>query len=315
MPIHNKPSFTTEYESVTNFVPLKGCVYVFGKSVEERSEHVSNWRSNAEEVQFVDVIADTKSDINYKIGGSATDGLQLRSGKQIAKFWGKFSSATSIYVDVTGLRHHVWAALLRGALLAKKSVFAVYVEPGDYRPSLAPTENEIFDLSEKIEGLSPLPGFARLRDSGDNTCFIPLLGFEGTRAAYLISQVEPPGNKIVPILGVPGFRPEHPFSSFLGNKSVLLQTKAWKKIRYAQANCPFDLFYNLQEIQKQYSQDVLKIAPIGTKPHAIGSVLYAIANPANVELVYDHPIRKARRTAGMGRLLTYHVSSLVGQTT
>ncbi len=314
MPIHNRPSFTREFESVDLFRPSRGSVYVSGCSVEDRSNHVSEWDETIEEVSFVGVLNTTASQIEYRTSSESTRSqLQLRSSKQIAGFWGAFESANRIYIDVTGLRHHVWAALLRGALLTRKCVIAVYVEPGDYRPSLTPTDNEIFDLSERIEGISPLPGFARLRDSGDNTCFIPLLGFEGTRTAYLISKLEPPGNKIVPVVGVPGFRPEHPFSAYIGNRNVLTTTKAWKKIRYAQANCPFDLYYNLEEIQKQYPGHVLKIAPIGTKPHAIGSVLYAIANPDHVELVYDHPIRKAERTAGTGRLLTYNISSLVGQ--
>ena len=314
MPIHNRPSFTQEFDNLGLFQPSRDSVYVSGSSVEDRSNHMSQWRGALERVSFVEVLNADAGKIEYRPDGETESlQLQLRSSKQIARFWATFDSANRIYLDVTGLRHHVWAALLRGALLTKKNVVAVYVEPGDYRPSLTPTENEIFDLSERIEGISPLPGFARLRDSGDNTCFIPLLGFEGTRTAYLISKLEPPGNKIVPVVGVPGFRPEHPFSAYVGNRNVLTTTKAWKKIRYAQANCPFDLYYNLDEIQKQYSGHVLKIAPIGTKPHAIGSVLYAIANPDHVELVYDHPIRKAERTAGTGRLLTYHISSLVGQ--
>jgi hypothetical protein len=206
----------------------------------------------------------------------------------------------------------VWGALLRGALATREKVIVVYVEPADYRPSLTPTESEIYDLSERIEGIAPMPGFARLREAGDNCCFVPLLGFEGTRVSYLISQLEPPGGKIVPIVGVPGFRPEYPFASYLGNRRPLLQTQAWKKVRYAAANCPFDLFYVLQDIASTFPGHVLKIAPIGTKPHAIGGVLYAIANPATVELVYDHPIRKARRTEGTARLLAYYVSTLFG---
>ncbi len=215
-------------------------------------------------------------------------------------------------MDITGLRHHVWATLIRSALETKQRVIAIYVEPHDYRASLTPTENQIYDLSDRIEGIRPLPGFARTRDPGDNSCFVPLLGFEGTRVSYIISQLEPPGGKIIPIIGVPGFRPEYPFAAYLGNRTHLLQTQAWKKIRYASANCPFDLFYLLEDIHKEYEGHVLKIAPVGTKPHALGGILYAIANPRRVELVYDHPIRKAERTAGTARLLAYHISSLFG---
>ena len=52
---------------------------------------------------------------------------------------------------------------------------------------------------------------------------------------------------------------------------------------------------------------VLKVAAIGTKPHSIGAVLQAIAHPERIELVYDHPIRKAGRTEGEYRTLLYHV--------
>ena len=200
---------------------------------------------------------------------------------------------------------------LAGCLRTRQEVVVVYVEPYEYRPSLTPTESDIYDLSERIEGLAPLPGFARLRESGDRSVFVPLLGFEGTRVSYLISQLEPPGGKIVPIVGVPGFRAEYPFATYLGNRVPLVQTQAWKRARYAVANCPFDVFYVLQEIEAEFPNHVLKVAPIGTKPHAIGAVLFAIANPGVVELVYDHPIRKAQRTEGTARLLAYHVSSLL----
>jgi hypothetical protein len=59
-----------------------------------------------------------------------------------------------------------------------------------------------------------------------------------------------------------------------------------------------------------FPRDTMKVAPIGTKPHAMGAVLFALASSKTVELVYDHPIRKATRTAGKARLLLYEVSVL-----
>ncbi len=311
MPIPNRPIFTKTFSSIDEFRPDTQSVYLTGKSVEQRSEHLQHWQAATVDVDFVDIINEESNTAVLQSAGQDPVRLPLRSSRQIEAFL-RNTPGSCIYLDITGLRHHVWAALLRGALGTRRRVVVVYVEPHDYRPSLTPTENEIFDLSERIEGISPLPGFARLREAGDRTCFIPLLGFEGTRVSYLISQIEPPGGKIVPVVGVPGFRPEYPFLTYMGNRSALSQTQAWKKVRYAQANCPFDLFYVLEDIQRQYRDHILKIAPIGTKPHAVGCILYAIANPRSVELVYDHPIRKARRTAGTGRLLTYHVSSLLG---
>lgn len=313
MPIQNRPLFTQAFDSIDGFLPEPGSVYLAGTSVEKRSEHLEQWQAAAVGVgvAFMNVIQEEPNAAVVQSNCQEAVRVQLRSSHQIEELW-RGAPGSVIYLDITGLRHHVWAAFLRAALATRRRVVVVYVEPDGYRPSKAPTENEIFDLSERIEGISPLPGFARLREAGDRTCFIPLLGFEGTRVSYLISQLEPPGGKIVPVVGVPGFRAEYPFATYIGNRSALSQGKAWKKVRYAQANCPFDLYYVLEDIQRQYRDHVLKIAPIGTKPHAVGCILYAIAHPRDVELVYDHPIRKPRRTAGTGRLLAYHVSSLLG---
>jgi hypothetical protein len=306
---HELPLFTQAFSTVEDFSPVGESVYVSARSVEQRSEHISAWATKAADVNFVEVTGEDRHFVTLGRFGGGVDRVALRSNDQIRRLWDRIRRPT-IYIDITGLRHHVWAVLVRSALETNSRVIAIYVEPADYRTSLAPTENQIYDLSERIEGIRPLPGFARTRDTGENSCFVPLLGFEGTRVSYIISQLEPPGGKIIPIIGVPGFRPEYPFASYLGNRTHLLQTQAWKKVRYALANCPFDLFYVLQDIHREYPGHVLKIAPVGTKPHALGGILYAIANPMSVELVYDHPIRKAERTAGTARLLAYHLSSL-----
>jgi hypothetical protein len=219
---------------------------------------------------------------------------------------------SSIYLDITGLSHHVWAPLLRVALTTGKLVRAVYVEPAEYRFSETPTEGEIFDLSEAILGISPLPGFTSLAQPrhADSVCFVPLLGFEGNRLQYVLEMVQPPGQKVIPIVGVPGFRPEYPFYTYMGNRSALEGNLIWSRIRYAKANCPFSLFYALEDISTLYPDELLKIAPIGTKPHALGAVLYALYASRAVELVYDHPVRKVNRTVGSANIHVYDVSSM-----
>jgi hypothetical protein len=311
MPIHKRPIFTEQYDDISAFSPQPQSIYISGRSVEERSMHLAKWNAEGSQTIFVDILEEKPNSVVFQHSDEDSKEVPLRSTKSLLTYFNQLPGST-FYVDITGLRHHVWAAILKVVLETNRRVIVIYVEPEDYRPSMTPTENEIYDLSDRIEGIRPLPGFARLRDSGDRTCFVPLLGFEGTRVSYLISQLEPPGEKIIPVIGAPGYRPEFPFATYLGNRSPLIQSQGWRKVRFAQANCPFDLFYVLEDIQKNYSEHVLKIAPIGTKPHALGSILYAIANPRYVELVYDHPIRKAERTSGLGRLMAYHVSSLMG---
>jgi hypothetical protein len=173
---------------------------------------------------------------------------------------------------------------------------------------LNPTEGEIFDLSERILGIAPIPGFASFARVKDDFCFVALLGFEGTRVAYLLEQVQPVGDRIIPIVGVPGFRAEYPFATYTGNRLPLMESDAWRRVRFADANCPFSLYYLLQQLSDEYGGSYLKIAPVGTKPHAIGAALFVIDDPSRRELVYDHPVRKAERTTGIARLLAYDVS-------
>jgi hypothetical protein len=214
-------------------------------------------------------------------------------------------------LDITGLPHHVWAPLLRAIRSRREPAFAVYVEPGDYRFSATPTEATIFDLSESIEGIGPLPGFVSLsNDEANDALFVPLLGFEGPRFRFMLEAVQPKRSNICPIIGVPGFRPEYPFYTYLGNRLQLEETKAWQNVRFAAANCPFSVYHILGELAREHFSRRLRIALIGTKPHALGAILYYLDHPSSTEIVYDYPIRKAKRTLGTSRVCIYDLSLL-----
>jgi hypothetical protein len=306
--IPDRPLFTTIYEAPDDFVPEKGSAYVYG-IFEERSKHIEVWRSSASDVLFVELREDGAYQAFTNLDGVPK--ITLRSKDDLVAFLGAIRRDL-IYVDFTGLGHQVWAPLIKTALECGIHLRAVYVEPADYHYSVAPREGEIFDLSERIEGIAPIPLFANLSEpKEDDVCFIPLLGFEGTRLSYVIEQVGPPGQKIVPIIGVPGFRAEYPFHTYQGNTPKLIETNSWKNVRYARANCPFSLFYVLDDVFRAYETEHLKIAPIGTKPHALGAVLKSIASPRPIELVYDHPKRRRQRTSGAYHCLVYDVAEFM----
>lgn len=311
MTIRERPLFTDTFSKVEDFVPEIGSAYIFGSSAEERSAHYHEWESKTENIVFLRIIDQQPTSFKVVIDDVEED-LSLRSSSRLQELLSKVSNKT-IYLDITGLSHHIWAPLLKIALTSCNEVNAVYVEPTSYRYSATPKEGEIFDLSERISGISPIPGFISFREPAEEekVCLVPLLGFEGTRFAYIVEQVQPPGDKILPIIGVPGFRPEYPFYTYHGNQLPLMRTHAYRSVKFATANCPFSLFYALSDITSDYPDNLIKIALIGTKPHALGAVLYHIANHEHVELVYDHPIRKDTRTEGASRLLLYHVSAFV----
>ncbi|TWT92938.1 hypothetical protein [Neorhodopirellula pilleata] len=311
MEIHNEPLPSLVYEDHASFEPEADSLYIGFEGIEERSGHFQNLVASSNSVKFLEVVREGETEFETRlVGTTGTTTHRLRSRKQLAELWTAHESA-SVYLDITGLRHHVWIPLLRSALSLSNPVHVIYVEPEQYRHSLTPTESQIFDLSERIEGIAPIPGFASLRRTTDEFIFLPLLGFEGTRLAYLLEQVQPLNDKIVPIVGVPGYLPEHPFNSFLGNRIALQETDAWQRVRYADANCPFSLFYLLEQIEREFRPEHSKIAVIGTKPHALGGALFVLGDPTRRELIYDHPVRKTERTSGVGRLLQYEVSEFM----
>lgn len=305
--INNLPLFTQVLRDSVDFRPEPGCSYVLGISGEERSEHWSTWESNCVDVRFLR-FRDTGSAQAEVITNSDTRSVLLRSTAQLTELLIE-STKIGLYIDITGLPHHIWAPLIRAARIANLPTRVVYVEPGDYRYSRSPTEADIFDLSEETAGIAPLPGFASLTATDDAAAlFVPLLGFEGARFAHMLEQVQPDRENVCPIVGVPGFRIMYPFFTYQGNRNPLLDTWAWHNVRYARANCPFSLYYTLEEIARLAPGGVLKIAPIGTKPHALGAVLYYLDHPTTSELIYDHPIRKPKRTEGTSRVCVYDLA-------
>lgn len=220
-----------------------------------------------------------------------------------------------VYVDITGLSHRVWAPLVRAATQAKADVRLIYLEPEEYLGGTFRDAYRIYDLSEKFDGLRPLPGFAYI--SGDVetdqiSSFVPMVGFEGARLEYMITQNEPDLRRTYPIIGVPGFRPDYAFFAYEGNRRSLEKDFLYRRVRYAKANCPFEAFYLLRDIHANSPEAVMRIALVGTKPHSLGAVLYALANtPSRVELIYDNPVRARDRSKGQSRVLVYALSAFV----
>lgn len=307
--VASRPLLTESFDSIEELIPTPSSVYFYGRSVEARSAHSDEWERRAVEVRFCPVVDGGNAQVSFQDGTT----IALRAARRLQEYLEGnvgVGAETTCYLDITGLAHHVWAPLLRALLVTGSRLRVVYVEPASYRRSPNPTEGELFELTERIAGIAPLPGFASLHGSDEDVLFVPMLGFEGTRLAYAIEHVQPAGDRIIPLIGVPGFRPEYPFHTYLGNRPSLESTKAWKNARFARANCPFSALYVLEDIAQQWPDSAMKVAPIGTKPHALGAVLFYLLSARPVELVYDNPIRKSQRTTGSDRVSVYHVSSL-----
>ncbi|GJD75132.1 hypothetical protein [Methylobacterium goesingense] len=306
--IPNRPLFTQLIRDTSSFRPPPGSTYIYGR-FEERTSLVETWSTQASGVRFIEL-----EELATPIVRPVTGGYPEFSLRQQTKVEGFLKSigTVDLYLDITGLSFHVWAPLIKVAVNLSFNLKVVYIEPADYSYSLNPMRGEIFDLSERTLGIAPVPLFASLSDPEDQTvCFIPLLGFEGARLAYMIEQVDPPGSKIIPIIGVPGFRVEYPFNTYHGNEPALSNTRAWQKVRFATANCPFSAFYALTDVIETYESAYIKVAPIGTRPHALGALLKCLASHRPIEIVYDHPKRHRSSSSGSMNCLVYHVADFL----
>lgn len=307
--IGEQPLFTQEMEDLRALQLEPGASYLYGVTSEPRSESALELKANRTDLRFVEIReTDTGA---FETDLPEFERLVTRRRVRLDQFV-EALGAGPVYLDITGLGHATWAPLVKACLDAGRPFRVVYLEPKNYSVNPAPTAGEIYDLSERIDGIAPIPLFASLEDSPEeSTCFVALLGFEGARFSHMLNEVQPVTNKIFPIIGVPGFQTHYPLDAFLGNALSLEKYKATRTLRLARSNCPFSLYYEIEEIAKRHPSDQIKIGLIGTKPHALGAILFAIANASKVEIVYDHVKRKAGRTDGVARCLVYGVSDFL----
>lgn len=229
-----------------------------------------------------------------------TDGAQLLS----------LIKSDKVLIDITSLPHHIWAPLFQAHIKAGRKVRVLYVEPDGYKTHPSPASANLFDLSISFGGLSPLPGFAKLTGPTDNdpALFVAFLGFEGNRAERIINQLDPPP-RVIPVVGAPGFQINYPAITVACNRSFLGEFNCNADIRLAKASCPFEAFDTLASIRQDFPNHYLYIAPVGTRPHALGALQYAIANESHCEILFDHPVRQSNRTSGRGIIHVFSFAS------
>jgi hypothetical protein len=281
-----------------------GSAYLYG-TLEERSK-TSAGGVSGEDCEFIHLEGIGDSKMQLEAGRRVVD---CRKKSEVLNFIEEIRER-KIYLDITGLSHDLWAPILNVAIYCNLDIYVMYMEPEKYAVSKNPTGGELFDLSERIDGIAPLPGFTNLSEHDDaEVPLVALLGFEGARFGYVLEHVQPAHSNIYPVIGVPGFRVNYPFSTFHGNITLLQTTRAWHNIRYITASCPYGIYALLEELCKQH--EFIRVAPIGTKPHALGAIIFACKHPALIEIVYDYPKRKQSRTSGSGIRHIYHVSAFL----
>jgi len=309
--LSRRPSYTEAFSRAADFVPQEASVYISASFPGEERSSGDLWVHWPESVQRVELVCD-ETEVFVARGVGPDQNLDVRARSSIERFLQGLPPEATVYIDITGMPHHVWIPLIYQALISlptASSVKVVYIEPREYRRHAVPTEGDLFQLTDRFSDFGPLPGFFS-SDIGDETVLVPLLGFEGSRFARVVSAMELPTDRTFPIVGVPGFRPEYPFYSYLTNRLTLEADDAWMNVRYACANCPFSLTYALEDISDSRPGTRLLIALVGTKPHALGAVLFAAHHPEQAEFTYDQPRRSTNRSTGTDKVLVYDIGAM-----
>lgn len=315
-------AYTNHYEGYGEFILSPDSLYLFQSGVEPRSLEAQALSGDgvACNVTFVELCNVMSPDDFVESVIEHASGIiyRLKSAEDLRKLLltGRHSN---IYIDATGLAIRVLAALLKQGVWLKKSgrlsgnIYIVYAEPEYYHVARFREEGAYFDLSESIKDMTPLPGYAKIVPSDKSAYVIPLLGFEGGRLAHVLSVFSEQAYKVVPVIGVPGFRPEYPFVTYIGNKRALKDYKVFSNVKYVAAGSIVDAYFVLKSIYKkakEQNRDII-IAPIGTKPHTIAALLLYCEFPREIEIAYDNPIRKKQRTEGVGRVSVTCISQLL----
>lgn len=275
---------------------------VYGASIHEDRARAAAMALDESDVEMHRI--DLLDEARLSVGGRVRD-LNLYESRDLREFLAGLDGR--IALDLTSLEHRVWAPLVRCAVMDRLNFVALYAEPKEYR-RYDTQDGAVYDLSS-TRGIEPLPGFARLGARvDDNGAFAPLLGFEGARLKHIFDQEEVDARLTSPVIGLPGFRLEYSMHSYIANRDIVDMDRMENRVEFAAASCPFEAYRALERIHRRTGSGHLRVAPIGTKPHALGAVLYALDNPTSVELIYDHPVRTTNRTEGYGAMYVYDVS-------
>lgn len=150
------------------------------------------------------------------------------------------------------------------------------------------TEPVAYDvLTRGTMVVKDVPGFSGANDMRKKDALITLLGFEGNRAVEVLNEINP--DLTIPINGFPSYRPEFKDRSIMENKELLAEDHILKNLCYAPANDPFETRKLLEGIYSKYKHRYnITIVPLGTKPMAFGSCLFAMEHK-DCRIVYSCP--------------------------
>jgi hypothetical protein len=194
----------------------------------------------------------------------------------------------SVVVDISVFTKPYLFALLRSLQIIGKlsRVQVLYTEPSFY---LKDRSNR-WAFTKRPYEVFELPGYAGRSDESAQRLLVMLLGFDGGEAHWVYEDQAP--TVTVPINGFPSYLLYYKDVSLMENSFLFEEQRTKSLLEYAPANDPFGTFNALDRIRRKHprGQYTMTITPLGTKPMALGSALFALYND-DVRVVYPMPSR------------------------
>lgn len=179
------------------------------------------------------------------------------------------------------------------------SITVYYTEPKSY--IFAGSLLKSYHSTSGPLSVMEVPGFPGEEHRTSKKILVVLLGFDGELSSFITEEVSP--DKTIVINGFPGYFPKFKDISLINNEKLVTEAD----IKYARANNPFEIFNLLASLKCSYENSFLNIAPLGTKPMALGACLFAINNPT-VRVIYPLPEKyESVTTDSCWNTWSYHI--------
>lgn len=186
----------------------------------------------------------------------------------------------------------------------------VYVEPFEYRRRIEGrlSDRRDYNLSDNRRYRS-IPMFLTNLSETIPGRAVFFVGYEGARLGQALEQEEvlQRWRKHV-VFGVPAFEPGWEIDATANNVQHIGPEDQVQFAAAASAQAAYTLLCSLRNEDKE--GDPVLVAPLGTKPHAIGASLFLIEYDAldQAVLLYDHPTRSHGRSESVRRWHFFEVT-------
>lgn len=201
-----------------------------------------------------------------------------------------FDNSKSIGIDISCFTKPYFYFLIK-LLQERYSVTAItayYTEPKSYK--FTKGLFTAFHSSAGPLSIVEIPGYPGRESRDAIRKLIILLGFDPDLSREINEDVSP--SETIVVNGFPSYSPKFKDISLIANEKLVSAKNV--RVEYARANHPFEVYNLLEKLKREGTADggsadvFLNIAPVGTKPMALGACLFALHNP-EVRVVYPMP--------------------------